>query len=549
MRSRSVKLARLIAPLGLIPLFACLNPPVESPKTTVTQETTVRVEQSVKNKVDLLFMVDNSNSMAPKQTELQNRFPQLIKQLDAFAAAGNPAWYHIGVVTSDLGAAGDLSACATAGGQGAKLQIAPSTNPANSVKPPADCTGFSLSGGENFIDYNQIAGTSNVVGITGGAMGDQVASAFTCIASVGDQGCGFEHQLESPYRALHDTIAENTGFLRSDAILAVVWVTDEDDCSASDTTDLFANSTQAMSMYGVLQSFRCTQYGIQCNGMPLTGQSISGLTGCTSYDVSNGGKLTDINTYINFFTKPAAQGGVKADPNDVILVGISAPSDPVGVTVTMPCMGQPTVGSCPTLNHSCIAASNPAFFGDPAVRLNKVITASKNSNLTSICDTDYTAAINSLGNLIISKIGVGCLNSPIANRADGTPDCVVNDVTLNPDGSSTTKEVPSCAENNNTVPCWQKTDRVSDYNMGDCFQSPVPMSCKLPSTCQPVVQAAHIGDMPEPKCSGTGMAADPTVCEIASVSINRGTDATGMPNPAPAGTTAQVSCATIASSM
>jgi len=53
MRSRTWKLVRLVAPIGLIPLFACLSPPVESPKTTVTQETSVRVEQSLKNKVDL----------------------------------------------------------------------------------------------------------------------------------------------------------------------------------------------------------------------------------------------------------------------------------------------------------------------------------------------------------------------------------------------------------------------------------------------------------------------------------------------------------------
>ncbi|HEY2749150.1 MAG TPA: hypothetical protein VGL86_31240 [Polyangia bacterium] len=538
----------MIAPLGLIPLFACLSPPVESPKTTVTQETSVRVEQSVKNKVDLLFMVDNSNSMAPKQQQLQQRFPQLIKQLDAFAAQGNDAWYHIGVVTSDLGAAGDLQACAKAGGDGAKLQVAP--NPMSSFPAPTDCGGFTLGGGENFIDYNQIAGTSNVMGITGGALGDQVAAAFTCMASVGDQGCGFEHQLESPYRALHDNIAQNTGFLRSDAILAVVFVTDEDDCSASDTTDLFANTTQANSMYGVLQSFRCTQFGIQCNGMPLTGQSEAGLTGCTSYDVSNGGKLTDLNTYINFFTKPAAQGGVKADPDDVILAAISAPSDPVGVMVTMPCQGQSTVASCPTLNHSCAAASDPMhFFGDPAVRLNEVVNSAKNHNLTSICDTDYTAAINALGNLIISKLGVGCLNSPIANRADGTPDCVVSDVTLNPDGTTTTKEVPSCALNNDTVPCWEKVDKLADYNSGMCYESPLPTGCKLPSTCQPVVQAAHLGDMPVPKCAGTGAAADMNTCELASVSIDRGMDSMGMPNAAPPGTTAQVSCATIASSM
>ena len=52
-----------------------------------------------------------------------------------------------------------------------------------------------------------------------------------------------------------------------------------------------------------------------------------------------------------------------------------------------------------------------------------------------------------------------------------------------------------------------------------------------------------------PKCAGTGMPADANTCELVTVTIDRGTDSTGMPNPAPAGTVAQVSCATLASSM
>jgi hypothetical protein len=541
MRSRTWKLVRLVAPIGLMPLFACLSPPVESPKTTVTQETSVRVDQSVKNQVDLLFMVDNSNSMAPKQQELQKRFPQLIKILDTFAMQGNPASYHIGVVSSDMGAGLNTTDC-KAGGDGGKLQVTP--NPKSSFPAPANCANFSLSGGVRYLDYNQLTGTNNIMG------GLDVPGAFTCMTSVGDEGCGFEHQLEAAYRALHDQakIPENAGFLRDGAILAVVFVTDEDDCSAPDNTDLFTSTSQSQSMYGALQSFRCTQFGVQCNGMPVPTSATTGLTGCSSYDLSNGGKLSDLNTYVNFFTKPAIQGGVKPNPNDVILVGITAPAQPVGVHITTTQCGG-GIASCPQLDHSCVAPTDPNFFGDPAVRINAVVGAAHNNNLTSICDTDYTSAINALGDLIISQIGAGCINSPIANRADGTPDCVVTDVTTNPDGSTTSKEVPSCAENGNTVPCWKEVDKLDDYNMGSCFQSPVPMSCKLPSTCQPVVKAAHLTDPTLPKCAGTGAAADKATCELVTVTVDRGVDSTNKPNPAPAGTTANVSCATIASSM
>jgi hypothetical protein len=237
---------------------------------------------------------------------------------------------------------------------------------------------------------------------------------------------------------------------------------------------------------------------------------------------------------INFYTKPAAQGGVKVDPNDVILVAITAPKDPVGVTITMPCADQVNTPSCPILNHSCVAASDPThFFGDPAVRLSTVVSSAAHNNLTSICDTDYTAAINALGDLIVSAIGAGCLNSPIANRADGTPDCVVTDVTANPDGSTTTKEVPSCAENNHTVPCWQEIDKLMQYTQQGCTPpgTPPPATCKLPPTCQPVTNPLD-GKQ-----------------QLVTISIDRGLDATGVANPAPPGTTANVSCATIASSM
>jgi hypothetical protein len=46
-----------------------------------------------------------------------------------------------------------------------------------------------------------------------------------------------------------------------------------------------------------------------------------------------------------------------------------------------------------------------------------------------------------LGQLISSQIGPGCLKSPVASRADGTPDCEVEDVTANPDGTTSIAEI------------------------------------------------------------------------------------------------------------
>ena len=466
-------------------LGGCLAPPVETPVTTVVQETDVHVEQTVKNKVDILFLVDDSPSMMPKQAALQARFPDLIKVLDDFGAKGNPAWYHIGVVTSDLGSA-QSTACPDIGGTGAKLQPLGKAHGATCQAP---------GNGLNFIDYNQLDNTNNL------PAGQDLPTTFTCMASVGDTGCGFEHQLEAPYRALKNcmpaadgtypncTIPQNQGFLRYDSILVVVFLTDEDDdCSAPDDTDLFdANKVNA---YGALDSYRGTQYGVMCNYMGMDqlmpyGDSGGPLMNChaapnpatITADTGNSsglppagqGKCFDVNRYINFYTHDLASGGVRVDPNDVILAAIDAPSTPVQSFLGNPTNYQPCsmlgTNCAVLLQHSCNASAE--FFGDPAVRINQVVSAAKNNNITSICAMDYTAALTTLGQQIVSHIGKACLSSPITDTAN--PDCVVQD-RLSAD-NSVADSIESCASTNNVQPCWEfVTDTMCPpvVNPADC---------------------------------------------------------------------------------
>jgi hypothetical protein len=59
---------------------------------------------------------------------------------------------------------------------------------------------------------------------------------FACAADVGTGGPGFEMQLHASELALGDRVADgtNAGFLREDALLAIVYLTDENDCSRHD---------------------------------------------------------------------------------------------------------------------------------------------------------------------------------------------------------------------------------------------------------------------------------------------------------------------------
>jgi hypothetical protein len=373
-----------------------------------------------KDKVDILFVIDDSSSMTPKQDELKTRFPELIESLDDFAAQGHPIDYHFGVVTSDLGAGpgGSGGSGCTAGGLGAALQPL-GRGHAGSCAPP--------TGGLNFIDYNQIKKTNNL------PSGQSLAQTFSCIASVGTAGCGFEHQLEAAYRALHDcqtdatcTITENRGFLRTDALLVVIFLTDEDDCSAPPMTDLFESSS---SNFGAKRSYRCSNYGVLCNGQLMAyGDSGGPVAGCVPAPNSNGnlsglppvgeGKLFDVNRYVGFFMS------LKADPNDVILAALDAPSAPVQSSLLRdtdtPC--DTVSNTCGvTLHHSCVSQISPGIFGDPAVRINTVIGSVMNGRTWSICADDYGAAMTMLAQSIETQVMGGSVgNTTGAGNTGGT---------------------------------------------------------------------------------------------------------------------------------
>ena len=355
------------------------------------------------SKVDLLFVLDDGPTMAVKLATWRAALPALVDGLTATASAGRPASYHLGVITSDLGAGetADPAIGCRPGGDGALLRAT------------ADMTG-----GVRYIDDDQLAGTSNV---------PDVAATLAALSDVGTAGCAFPQPLEAAYRALHDPSAGNAGFLRSDAILVVLFVTDGDDCSAPATSDVFAGGDR----------FACTQFGIACNGAPVPPAEASGLSNCQPLAMENGGKLFDVERYTGFFTRPAAQGGVKVDPNDVILAAVAGPRDPLGVRVTTPCAADPTRATCATLEPSCVAIDDVRYAGTPAIRLTTVVAAAKNERLASICAADDTGFVRQLlPTIAATALGPACLAQPVAARVDGTPDCVVTDVTTNPDGST-----------------------------------------------------------------------------------------------------------------
>src|SRR5262249_31449914 len=184
-----------------------------------TQVGEVQKDIPISTDIDILFLIDNSSSTFDKQQLFANNFPNFITALDSFPN-GRPN-VHIGVVSSTVavGAAGVQGCPHPAPMDDGLLQNTPRVS------------GCSAPAGQYILDVKPAGSSTRTTNYTG-----TLAQAFSCIAELGDQGCGFEAQLESMKRALDGSRSENAGFLRPEAFLAVVILTDEDDCSIRDTS-------------------------------------------------------------------------------------------------------------------------------------------------------------------------------------------------------------------------------------------------------------------------------------------------------------------------
>jgi hypothetical protein len=185
--------------------------------------------------VDVLFVIDNSQSMEEEQESLAAEMPRLIEALVAppdLDGDGVFDWnpisnLQIGVITTDLGAGGvRIGSCERRrGGDGILRNVG---NPRD-----FDC----LRPFPRFLTYGG-----------GPRAAEEIVDDLSCVVNVGIDGCGQEQHLEATLKALTPSTSDirfeggttghgdgvNSGFLRVGSFLAVVIVSDEDDCSARD---------------------------------------------------------------------------------------------------------------------------------------------------------------------------------------------------------------------------------------------------------------------------------------------------------------------------
>ncbi|MDH5675305.1 MAG: VWA domain-containing protein [Myxococcales bacterium] len=393
------------------------------------------------DKVDLLFVVDNSGSMREEQVALAREFPKLVQVL----ASGDrdfdgmndfpPAKdLHLGVVSSDMGLVGiqGIPGCEGLGDDGIMNSIpGPGATGCQTSYPP-------------FISYTAGVNTP-----------EQAASDFGCIASLGTEGCGFEQQLEAGLKALWPETdidpatglpfaenrilflgdaagfgrfghgdRENNGFLRNDpvqgiSLIAIVMVTDEEDCSSADT-----------------RHFTPEQY--LPPGDPLAMQDLN--LRC----FHNKQNLYDLDRYVNGFRalRPGQENlvifaAIAGVPPDLVSsealsridFGDQASRDNHYATILADQRMQEVPDPTRTpeqggnLTPSCVTDNGKAY---PPRRFVEVAQRfGENGVIQSICQDDFGPAMDAIIEVIAKQLGAVCLPRPLVRNSDGFVGCNV----------------------------------------------------------------------------------------------------------------------------
>jgi hypothetical protein len=408
--------------------------------------------------LDLLFVVDDSENMAARQLALASSFRELSRHLET--TEGGLPDMHVGVVSTDLGAGGyEYSGCADPQGRRGVLQSAP-TRPA--CRAPEGSFLMSYDGGDSGRLEN---------------FDGDLGSAFQCIAQLGTNGCMYRQPLEAMRLALDGTNPENDGFLRHDAVLAVVLLTEADDCSASTAAFFDPNLPAAVGS----PLFRCFQFGVTCDGDDayMPGER----DGCSAHVQSP--YLHGVGEYASFLQD------LKASRDQVVVSGIMG--DPSLVEVSVDFEGtQQLVPAC----------ADEAGGADPAIRLNDFVgELQRGAEFRSICN-GVSSAVLQTAQQIRRGLGTNCLEGYVSDSdpdiAGRQPDCLVWD----DDGNDHRTAIVACdrpyaTEHSSDFPCY-----AFKRGLANCSSYPTQLGIEVnrglgaPPHAGHVVVECYVDDAP-----------------------------------------------------
>lgn len=195
-------------------------------------------------------------------------------------------------------------------------------------------------------------------------------------------------------RALSPSNPTNEGFLRPDALLVIIFVLSEDDCSMADAGLL----KPAGGPLGPLEPFRCTRFGVTCDIGGVTDAAMNQVgikDQCHPNDTST--LLAKVSSYVDFLK------GLKADPSRIVVNGILGDNAPFEVELRT-VDGSPQ----PALAHSCrfggpdgVLATSDDQVADPAIRVSSFLSQfPERTTQTTICQADLSGGLQLIGEYV-----------------------------------------------------------------------------------------------------------------------------------------------------
>jgi hypothetical protein len=293
-------------------------------------------------KTDILFVVDDSRSMSEEQQNVRDNLAGFLERL-VNAPVRND--FQIGVTTTSVE---DFDA---------RVTSYPAGTPSEGLPFPAGALVAVEPAAEGSFRYDPALGATNpLAGFVGPrilrAGSEALLADFAANVLVGTDGTGKEQAFRAARLALTDRLADgvNAGFLRPGARLAIVFVSDEDDCS---------------------------------DGAGVVPDDGSGPAFCLSSEGKDA--IDSVADFASFL-----RGPIDGELRDVV-VGVIA-----GVDFATP--PQPSCGWPHCANQTCATAYDEAGrFSELVAELGGVRT-----RLDSICDASFADSLASIADLLVS---------------------------------------------------------------------------------------------------------------------------------------------------
>ena len=349
-----------------------------------------------RRKADILFVIDDSGSMAGEQDNLAANFGAFINRIEeknANRRANGDAEvkYRIAVTSTSV----DLTYETSSG---------PTTQDFYTVQSNCQSGGYQIQNGQPYPQGDFLAVPGNQAILDSETMSsDEIIREFQENVKLGVCGSGQEQGL----RAARMALEKHPDFVRAGSKLFIAIVSDEEDCSDPNHDVVLTGSGPDV----------CAQEAAQ----------------------PNGGKLGPVSDYVDFFKSLA----------DSVAVGVI-----VSAEGTPPNDMHPALCSDPTCAATCDCGGDPACEADPAKReypcycggqaagsrYLQLASAISGSLEDSICQSDFSATLEHMADIIIpDRIQLD------ARPHDDAPSLVLPETTR-PDGSQIVCNSPQAGQ-------------------------------------------------------------------------------------------------------